>query len=128
MKRINEPRPDYPLRLEDIMGAEGWGTSRGAQAFGKINLQLLRVPERTLVVLQFAGVLRADVSFLREALVEILRKFRPRLLFIASALANTDLQANLESALILQGESLLLRRGRGEPLILGKQLPKEHEE
>lgn len=127
MKHLNEQRQEYGLRLREAAGTEAWGTARGAQAFGKINSQLLRLPERTLVALDFTGIARADVSFLREAVVEIIRKYRPRLLFIAVSLTDADLQANLESALALRGESLLLRRAKADPLVLGKKLLKEHE-
>src|SRR5688500_1214757 len=125
MKRFNEPAVEYPVRLDNMAGSEGWGTAKGAQIFAKLNVRLLRLPERTLVVLDLGGLARADVSFLREAVVETLRKHRPRLLFIATGLVNADVQANLESALMLQGECLLLRRGKGVPAVLGKKLPKE---
>jgi hypothetical protein len=126
MKHLNELRQEYALRLHDLAGVEAWGTARGAQAFGKINSQLLRLPDRTLVSLDFTGIARADVNFLREAVVEIVRKYRPRLLFIVACIADPDLQANMESALVLQSESLLMRRPKAEPLVLGKKLPNEH--
>lgn len=125
MKHINE-RHEYRLRLNDLSGAEAWGTTLGSQVFGKINSLLLSLPERTLVAVDFNGISRADVSFLREAVVEIVRKHRPRLVFIAANLVNTDVRANLESALELRGENLLLRQKDG-PIVLGKRLPKEHE-
>jgi hypothetical protein len=126
MKHLKEHAEEYRVRLRDVGSAEAWGTARGALAFGKMNAQLLRLPERTLVVLDFTALARADVSFLREAVVEIVRKYRPRLLFIAMSLGNPDLQANLESALALQGESLLMRQAKSEPVVLGKKLPREH--
>lgn len=127
MKQVNE-REAIQLRLRELAGgAEAWGTARGSQVFRKANAQLLALPERTLVVLDFAGILRGDVSFFREAIVELVRKHRPRLLFIAAGVTDNDVQANLHSALELRGESLLLRQPKREPLILGKQLPKEHD-
>jgi hypothetical protein len=127
MKDLNQRRQEYALRLKDVADVEAWGSARGALAFAKINSQLLNLPDHTLVILDFVGIARADVSFLREAVIETLRKFRPRLLFVANGLKDSDLRMNLESALTLQDESLLLRRAHTHPQVLGRQLPKEHE-
>jgi len=126
MNRIKE-RPEYKLRLSKLASSHAWGAAAGAAAFTKANQHLLPLPDRTLVVIDFTSIERADVSFLREAVVELVRKHRPRLLFIVADLADPDVQANLESALALRGEALLIRRLRGAPFVIGKQLPREHE-
>lgn len=126
MNRIKE-RPEYKLRLSKLASPRAWGTAAGAAAFAKANQCLLPLPDRTLVAIDFTGIERADVSFLREAVVEVVRKHRPRLLFIVAELVDADVRANLESALALRGEALLIRRMRGAPIVAGKQLPREHE-
>jgi hypothetical protein len=127
MKHQKQLRAEIRVNLRQYVGAEAWGTAKGAEVFSKLNTELLPRREGTLAVLDFAEVQRADVSFLREAIVEIIRKHRPRLLFIADHVSEPDLRANLESALTLRGESLLSRELVGYPEVLGKKLPKEHE-
>jgi hypothetical protein len=124
MKHLNERR-EYVVQMQEVAGGEAWGTTRGALVFRRIDGQLVRLPDRTQVVLEFTGIARADVSFFREAIVEVVRKHRPRLLFIVANLVDADVQANLESALELRGESLLLRHLKERPLVLGKKLPEE---
>jgi hypothetical protein len=126
MKQIKQRR-EFHIQLRQYAGNEAWGAARGATIFAKLNAELLPLPDATLVVIDFSAMRRADMSFLREAIVEIVRKHRPRLLFIADNLSDQDLRANLQSALAWRGESLLLRQPRGSPVVLGKQLPKEHE-
>lgn len=128
MKHQKQLRAELRVRLKRYVGTEAWGTAKGAEVFSTLNSELLPCKEGTLAVFDFAEVQRADVSFLREAIVEIIRKYRPRLLFIADNLSDLDLRANLESALTWRGESLLSREPGGFPGILGKQLPKEHED
>jgi hypothetical protein len=127
MKQQKQRRRELRLRLQQIAGPEAWGTARGAEVYSKLNAELLPYPDGTLVVIDFSAVSRSDVSFLREAVVETVRKHRPRLLFIADNLSDPDVRANLEAALSWRGESLLSRQSKGSPLVLGRQLPKEHE-
>lgn len=127
MKHINPGRPEHRVRLRELAGTEAWGAAYGAQVFGLINGPLLRLPERTIVVLDFSGISKADVSFLREGVGEIVRKYRPNLLFMVAGLTDPDVLSNLESALMLRGDTLLLRQADGYAVPLGKKLPSEHE-
>lgn len=127
MKHQKQLRAEVAIGLKRYVGAEAWGTAKGAEVFSKLNTELLPCREGTLVVFDFGEIQRADVSFLREAVVEIMRKHRPRLLFIADNLIDADIRANLESALTWRSESLLSRESGEDPVVLGRQLPKEHE-
>lgn len=128
MKRANENRHEYDLRLHEYAdGSFAWGTQKGSEAFTRIDGLLASLGEGTLVALNYEGIKRTDVSFQREAVVETIRKHRPRLLFVGISLSDLDVRANLESALERRGESLLLRDSGGELAVVGRRLTEEHE-
>jgi hypothetical protein len=104
---------------------DAWGTEFGAAVFSEINVRLLAVGEGTLIPISVRGLEHSDVSFLREAVVETLRKHRPRLLFVAVHLSDPDLRENLELALERRGEWLICRDPAGTN-VLGKRLTQEH--
>lgn len=109
-------------------GSDAWGTEFGASVFNQLNVRLLGVDDGTLVRLDYRGLDRSDVSFQREAVVETLRKHRPRLLFIATNLTDPDLRDNLSLALERRGEWLLVREpGRNAPSLLGRRLADEQQ-
>lgn len=123
MKRIRQERP-ITLR-ELIEDHDAWGTEFGATVFGRINLLLLSSGEGVLVPIDYAGLDRSDVSFQREAVVETLRKHRPRLLFVAINLTDPDVRENLTLALERRGEWLIVREPNGRVTPLGKRLTAE---
>ncbi len=128
MDEIKTP-PDYTVLLRQPGDdPDAWGTSAGISVFLRLNAELVRLAYGTLVVLDYSGIERTDVSFQREAVVETVRKHRPRLLFIASNVGAEDVVANLAAALQARGEALLLRSQRGRPRIVGRRLAKEHED
>jgi hypothetical protein len=128
MNSMNRGRTEFLVRLFDLIGSsDAWGTEFGAKIFAQINSLLLPLNEGTLIVIDYAGIHRSDASFQREAIIETLRKHRPRLLFVASHLYDPDLRANLELALQKRGDVLLLRERDGQRTILGKRLPLEHQ-
>ena len=124
MKTVNRERQEFPVLLFDRVGPDAWGTEFGAKVFGEINLDLIGLGEGTLVCLDYAGLERVDVSFQREAIVETLRKHRPRLLFVAVNLSDPDILENLSLALDRRGECLLIRMG-DHVVVLGKKLAAE---
>ena len=126
MDEIKAPR-DYSVLLRPGDCPDAWGTSAGIDVFLRLHAKLARLPDRTVVVLDYSGIVRADVSFQREAVVETVRRHRPRLLFIASNVGNEDILANLAAALEARGEILLVRVQKGRPRILGRRLATEHE-
>lgn len=125
MKTMKQNRPEVSLRLVDLLeGRDAWGTELGAKIFSQINVRLIGATEGTLVILDFADVRWSDVSFQREAVVETLRKHRPRILFVAVNLTDPDLRENLDLALDRRGEALILREGDGA-LLIGHRLTPE---
>lgn len=124
-KRIHR---EHPISLcHEVGGQDAWGTEFGARIFARINVQLLGVSEGTLVPIDYSGLERSDVSFQREAVVETLRKHRPRLLFIAVNLTDPDVRENLSLALERRGEWLLSREKNRQPTVLGKRLTPEQQ-
>ena len=123
MNAMKQKRPTLVIRLVDYIGrSEAWGTDLGARVFAKLNVDLMGLSEGTFVPIDFSGLERSDVSFQREAVVETIRKHRPRLLFFAVNLEDADLRTNLELALEKRGEVLLLVRNDAVTVI-GKRLP-----
>jgi len=113
------------VTLVDFIGsAEAWGTEKGAEVFGALNKELLNVSQGIVVSISYRGLQRSDASFQREAVVELLRKYRPRLCFVATELKDKDVLANLELAL-QRYQLCLLLNDRGSLRILGKQPNKE---
>lgn len=123
METMKQTRRELVLSLaEEVQGSDAWGTEFGAEVFARINLKLLVLGEGALVTLDYSGLRRSDVSFQREAVVETLRKHRPRLLFVATGLNDPDLRENLSLALERRGESLLVRETGAHPAVIGKRL------
>src|SRR2546427_9765456 len=122
MHATNEIRPQFPLVLRTLVGSpEAWGTELGAKVFAQVNLQLINVGQGGLVWIDYRGLERSDASFQREAVVETVRKHRPRLLFGAINLLDPDIRANLEIALERRTESLVLLEEGGSPRVVGKR-------
>jgi hypothetical protein len=123
METMKQNRREYSVKLRDRVGGhDPWGTAFGAEVFGRLNVELLGIGEGTLVPLDYTGLERSDVSFQREAVVETLRKHRPRLLFIVVNLSDPDIRENLSLALERRGEWLLVRDSLDHPTVLGKKL------
>ena len=77
MDEIKRPR-DYSVVLRKPgNGPDAWGTSAGINVFSILNAELARITDSTVVVLDYSGIERTDVSFQREAVVETVRKHRP---------------------------------------------------
>lgn len=126
MNETKQNRATRMIRLVEYVGrTEAWGTDLGARVFARLNVDLMGLSEGTLVPIDFAGLERSDVSFQREAVVETIRKHRPRLLFVANNLDDIDLRTNLDLALEKRGESLLLVSREGNLEVMGKRLAEE---
>ncbi len=118
-------RQEHSVRLRDFVGdAAAWGTELGIQVFARINKDLAGLNQGSLVVVDYDGLERSDSSFQREAVVETLRKHRPRLLFVTVNLNDPDMKTNLELALEKRAECLVVRSSTGVALI-GKPLAGE---
>jgi len=126
MKPPKQNRPQFEVDLAAEVGrSDAWGTDQGSRVFARLNSALMGLDDGTLVLIDYRGLERSDVSFQREAVVETIRKHRPKLLFVVVNLDDPDLCMNLDVALDRRGDVLLLRRGT-RPTVLGRKLPDEH--
>src|SRR6266699_1064711 len=120
MNTMKQPRDrqEHGVRLRDFVGEEAaWGTELGIQVFARINKDLAVLNQGTLVLVDYSGLERSDSSFQREAVVETLRKHRPRLLFVGVNLSDADMKTNLELALEKRGECFVVRSSTGATVI-----------
>ena len=124
MDKINRPRDYTVLLRKPGDGPDAWGTSAGIDVFSRVNGELARLTDGTVVVFDYSGIERTDVSFQGEGVVETVKKHRPRLLFIASNVRDEDVLANLGAALEARGETLLVQNRTGLPRILAADWPK----
>ena len=126
---MNELSPAVSVRLADMSRTtHAWGTELGAKVFSELNVVLISLSEGTRVQIDYEGLERSDASFQREAVVETVRKHRPRLLFVVVNLEDPDIRANLELALEKRGESLLLKEPEGRVRVIGRRLTPEQEQ
>ena len=128
MNQINPFAGSTTVDLAAIVGSpEAWGTTAGVRAFTAIAQILNHLRASTPVILDYSGLIRADMSFQLEAIVETLRRHRPGLLFLADHVRDADVLANLEAALEVRGERLLIREeGDDPPRVIGRPLSEEH--
>lgn len=128
MQTVKRNRREHAIVLRDeVAGNQAWGTEFGAAIFGRMNSQLMSLSEGILVPIDYRQLERSDVSFQREAVVETLRKHRPRLLFVAVNLTDPDMRENLSLALERRGDWLLVRDDQVRPTVLGKRLTTEQQ-
>jgi hypothetical protein len=113
--------------VDEVHGPDAWGTEEGARVFADLNVRLLGLSEGTLVTINYRGLKRSDASFQREAVVETIRKHRPRLLFVAAELNDADVRANLELALEKRGEALVVRDAH-DSVVIGRSLGQEEQD
>jgi hypothetical protein len=121
MNRLNRQRPTYRISLYSNTNEQpdAWGTDFGVSVAAKINRALGGLSEGTLVAFDYGEIKRADASFQREAIVEPMRRHRPRLLFVVEGVADPDIRANLILALQQRGEVVLIRGKAGRSEAIG---------
>lgn len=128
MHAINQIRPTFSVVLRSYLrSSDAWGTELGAKVFASINLELVNLSQSTLVWIDYAGLERSDASFQREAVVETIRKHRPRLLFVAINLIDRDIRGNLGLALERRSEILVVLNKDESVEVLGKELTSDQQ-
>lgn len=127
MDKIKQLPLRFRVRLENwAEGGDAWGTIAGLRAYGEISQELLTLAAGTVVVLDYGGVTRADVSFQREAVAHTLGRHRPELAFVGVNVNDQDVLSNLSAALQLRGQRLLVHAGKARATVLGEPLSDEH--
>ncbi len=120
MNPLNRLRSTHRISLRELTGFDdAWGTDLGAKISADLNRMLVTQSAGTLAVFDFSGIKRSDASFQREAIVETMRRHRPRLLFLIEGITNPDLRSNLVLALERRGDAVFVRNDDGRLEAIG---------
>lgn len=106
------------LALRDFMDRpEGWGREQGRLVYQRL-LRAVEENAGTLIFkLSMKGVLRVDISFASEAIVELARRFRGRKGICLVDLSEPDLIENIDAAAARQEQPLLVWQGKSVRLV-----------
>lgn len=100
----------------------GWGVEQGKTVHHQLDLELSKVNGSSVIELDLRGIEQADVSFCREAIVEIVRKYRPGRQFFLANFENEVIVENLDAALRRRNQTGLLRLQDGSYSLIGKPI------
>src|SRR6185503_12961528 len=108
------------LRLRDLMGrADGWGRSQGREVYQKLVDFVEAHPGAMVLHVSLAGVLRTDISFASETVVELARRYRGAKGFCLTDLADPDLIENWDAAARKANQPLMIEAPDGRLQTLG---------
>lgn len=113
----------YRLRITEFTGSgDAWGRETGRKVFKEMDDRLFARPaDEHIVMIDFAGTDRIDVSFPQEAVVELIRKYLGNRYFFLTGLEDPDVEENVSVALEKREMSAIIRDSKGYRLT-GKQL------
>lgn len=100
----------------------GWGVEQGKTVYHQLDIELSKVNGSSVIELDLGGIEQADVSFCREAIVEIVRRYRPGRQFFLANFENDVVVENLDAAFDRRNEIGLLRFQDGSYKLIGKAL------
>lgn len=104
-----------------MSSATGWGHVQGRKTREALYASLQNCPQGSSVRLSLDGVERLDVSFAREAIIDLARDERGRRGICLAEVLNPDLLANLDGA-AWRGEQPLVVWDRQElPSVIGQE-------
>lgn len=116
---------EAPHRLQItkfIDRGDAWGRDLGRKVFKELDDQVFARPaDERVVMIDFGGTERIDVSFPQEAVVELIRKYLGSRYFFINGLENADIEENVSVALEKREMSAIIRDSRGYRLT-GKRL------
>lgn len=102
---MNEKIPT--IDFSKCAGAKNpYGSPRGKLAHANLLAEIEKLGHVNVVGVSFRGLEGADVSFLREALVYAIKRYRKEISFFVSDLPDEDIVANLQAAAISGGEQV----------------------
>lgn len=109
------------LRLQDYMqSCRGWGNSEGRQTRDLLHALLEACPAEQMIRISLAGV-QTDLTFAREAVVELARSERGHRGFCLCDAGDPDLVENWDAAALTRAQPLLLWQAGTAYQILGPQ-------
>jgi len=83
-----------------------YGSPRGKLAHDKLLSEIEKIGKVDVIGVSFLGLEGADVSFLREALVYVIKRYRKEIFFFVTDLPDEDIVANLQAAAVSGGEQV----------------------
>lgn len=116
--------PVFRLPLSEELPKGGYGTEVGREAFTRMDARL-RDRHEPVVEFDLHGVTMLDASCAREAIGNIIKKYREQRVFFVAGDLSESVQENFELALAKLGLSVLHRPSRGGYQVLGVKL-KDH--
>jgi len=106
------------VRLRDLMALEdAWGVEEGREVYRKLLERVEAHPSALIFRLSLAGVRRTDVSFPRESVVEIARRFRGQKGFCLWDVADENLLENWDAAAAKREQPLFVWNRKGYRLL-----------
>jgi hypothetical protein len=107
--------------------SEGWGVDQGKAVYQQLDMEIGKINGASVIELDLKEIDQADVSFFREAIVEILRRYRPGRQFFLTNIENEAIVENLDAAFARRDETGLLRFHDGSYKLIGKAIGSEME-
>lgn len=103
--------------LSDIGCDDPWGSGEGTRVRAKLARAVEDYSSSNIVRLSLAGIRRTDASFLREAVVELVRSFRGRRGMCVVDVASEDVFDNLHAAALVSGQAVIVWTEKGPQLV-----------
>ncbi|MBX7096426.1 MAG: hypothetical protein K1X89_01825 [Myxococcaceae bacterium] len=114
----------FRVTMVEFLTKQAWSGQQGHAAFTKL-APMLATQNEAIIELDMKGVERLDASCSREALANLIERFRGKKWFFLSHLANQTVQENIDMALHKSEMSIIARRADGSYEVLGLAL-KDH--
>ena len=106
------------VRLRDLMALEdAWGVEEGREAYRKLLERVEAHPTALVFRISLAGVRRTDVSFPRESVVEMARRFRGQKGFCLWDVSDENLLENWDAAAGKREQPLFVWNRKGHRLL-----------
>ena len=97
------------IRLRDFMNSsEGWGRDQGRETYQKLIDFVEQNPGVLIFRISLDGVIRVDISFSSETIVEIARRYRGKKGFCFIDLNDSDMKENWEAAAERKNQPLMV--------------------
>lgn len=108
--------------MRDLMEREdGWGNVEGRAVYQKLLEVIEANPGTNVFGVSFKEVVRTDVSFARESIIEMAVRFRGKKGFFLIDMPNPDLLENWVAAAIRRNQSITVKDSGGKLSIYGPE-------
>lgn len=106
------------IRLRELMSLEdGWGIEEGREVYHKFLGRIEAHPQAVMFRISLAGVRRTDVSFPRESVVELARRFRGQKGFSLWDATDENVLDNWDAAATKREQPLFVWNRKGYRLL-----------